>query len=82
MKKIVSQNLAITIISKLISFISFIYIAKILTESEYGTFVYITMIISLLPLLQFGSMNGTMILLPKYINNVNKNEEKLFFNYL
>ena len=81
MKKIVSQNLAITIISKLISFISFIYIAKILTESEYGTFVYITMIISLLPLLQFGSMNGTMILLPKYINNVNKNEEKLFFNY-
>jgi len=81
MKKIVSQNLAITIISKLISFISFIYIAKILTESEYGIFVYITMIISLLPLLQFGSMNGTMILLPKYINDANKDEEKLFFNY-
>lgn len=81
MKKIVSQNLAITIISKIVSFLSFIYIAKILTESEYGVFIYITMIISLLPLLQFGSMNGTMILLPKYINDINKNAEKLFFNY-
>ncbi len=59
MKKIVSQNLAITIVSKIFGFISFIYIAKILTESDYGSFVYITMILSLLPLLQFGSMNGT-----------------------
>jgi hypothetical protein len=69
MKKIISQNLLITIGSKFFGFISFVYIAKVLTESDYGVFVYITMLLSLLPLLQLGSMHGTMILLPKYIND-------------
>jgi O-antigen/teichoic acid export membrane protein len=81
MKKIISQNLLITIGSKFFGFISFIYIAKVLTESDYGVFVYISMLLSLLPLLQLGSMHGTMILLPKYINDSKKDEKNLFLYY-
>lgn len=84
MRKIIVQNLSIALLSKAIGFISFIYIAKILSENEYGAFIYITMVLSLLPLLQFGSMHGTVILLPKYIVDPNKNEEELYVisNYI
>lgn len=78
MRKIVLQNLSIAFISKSISFISFLFIAKVLSENEYGIYIYITMIISLLPLLQLGSFHGTSILLPKYIANPNENEVELF----
>ncbi|KIM06044.1 MAG: hypothetical protein KN64_00625 [Sulfurovum sp. AS07-7] len=81
MKKIVFQNLSITVISKMLSFISFIYIAKVLSKSEYGLFVYISMILSLLPLFQFGSMHGTIILLPKYIAKQNDSDDRLFWSY-
>ena len=82
MKKIIFQNLSITILSKLLGFLSFIYIAKILTEVDYGIFISINMILSLLPLFQFGSMHGIIILLPKYINNNTLAEkEKLFTTY-
>lgn len=81
MKKIVTQNLSITIFSKLLAFISFIYIAKVLSTDEYGAFVYITMILSLLPMLQFGSMHGTTILLPKYLSHKDGSEENLFWTY-
>lgn len=84
MRKIVAQNLSIALLSKAIGFISFIFIAKILSENEYGIFIYITMVLSLLPLLQFGSMHGTVILLPKYIVNINKDEDELYIysNYI
>lgn len=84
MRKIVAQNLSIALLSKAIGFISFIFIAKILSENEYGIFIYITMVLSLLPLLQLGSMHGTIILLPKYIVDPNKNEDELyiFSNYI
>lgn len=81
MKKIVFQNLSITIISKLLSFVTFIYIAKVISEKEYGIFVYLSMILSLLPLLQFGSMHGTVILLPKYIVRREKSDDRLFWSY-
>lgn len=81
MKKIVFQNLAITIISKLLSFASFIYIAKVLSENEYGIFVYISMVLSLLPLLQFGSMHGAVVLLPKHIARQDKSDDRLFWSY-
>ena len=77
MQKVILQNLLIAICSKGLSFLSFIYIAKSLSERDYGTFVYITMVLSLLPLLQLGSMHGTVILLPKYIVD-KKNENELF----
>ena len=81
MKKIVFQNLAITIISKLLSFASFIYIAKVLSENEYGIFVYISMVLSLLSLLQFGSMHGAVVLLPKHIARQDKSDDRLFWSY-
>jgi len=81
MKKIVFQNLFITLISKILAFISFLYIAKVLTQSEYGAFVYINMILSLLPLFQFGSMHGAVILLPKYIASDKNKKEELFVSY-
>jgi len=65
----------------MLSFISFIYIAKVLSKSEYGLFVYISMILSLLPLFQFGSMHGTIILLPKYIAKQNDSDDRLFWSY-
>ena len=78
MRKIVLQNLSIAIISKAIGFLSFIFIARNLPENDYGVYIYLLMIISLLPLLQLGSIHGTSILLPKYIANSNKNAEELF----
>ncbi len=81
MKKIVLQNLSITILSKLISFLSFLYITKVLTTTDYGSYVYILMILSILPLFQFGSMHGTLILLPKYIADKHKDENELFQIY-
>jgi len=81
MKKIVFQNLSITIISKILSFVSFLYIAKILTTANYGVLVYIGMLLSLLPLFQFGSMHGAVILLPKFIADKNKDENNLFVGY-
>lgn len=84
MRKIVAQNLSIALFSKAIGFASFIFIAKILSESEYGIFIYVTMVLSLLPLLQLGSMHGTVILLPKYIVNPQKSENELYIysNYI
>jgi O-antigen/teichoic acid export membrane protein len=58
-----------------------LYIAKILSTSEYGIFIYISMLLSLLPLLQFGSMHGTIILLPKSIVKKDDSEENLFWTY-
>jgi O-antigen/teichoic acid export membrane protein len=78
MRKIVFQNLSIAVVSKLIGFLSFIYIAKTISENEYGVYIYTLMVLSLLPLLQFGSMHGTIILLPKYIAKPNKSEFELF----
>lgn len=81
MYNIVLQNLSITILSKLLSFISFLYIAKLLSPSEYGIFVYINMILSLLPMLQLGSMHGISILLPKKIAEKNGSENVFFLVY-
>lgn len=81
MKFVVAQSVSITIVSKILSFLSLIYIAKILSQESYGKFVYVSMVLSLLPLLQFGSMNGATILLPKYIAKKNGSETKLFWTY-
>ncbi len=81
MKRIVAQNLSITIVSKLLGFVSFLYIAKFLSTSEYGVFVYISMLLSLLPLLQLGSMHGALILLPKKIAEKNNSENNFFWTY-
>lgn len=84
MRKIVIQNLIITIASKAFGFLSFLYIAKVLTTHNYGIYVYVALIISLLPLLQFGSSHGLMILLPKFKANRKKNPFELFVvdNYI
>jgi len=78
LRKIILQNLSIAFISKPIGFLSFIFIARSLSENDYGIYIYIIMIISLLPLLQLGSFHGTSILLPKHIANPNENEVELF----
>ena len=63
---------------------SFVFIAKFLTESDYGGYTYIMMILSLVPMIQFGSVHGTAILLPKFIVKENKSENTLFVysNYI
>jgi len=78
LRKIVLQNLSIAFISKAIGFLSFIFIARSLSENDYGIYIYILMVMSLLPLLQLGSLHGTSILLPKHITNPNENEVELF----
>lgn len=81
MKRVVVQNLSIAILSKLISFVSFLFITKILTTTDYGSYVYILMILSILPLFQFGSMHGVIILLPKHIADKSRDENNLFEIY-
>lgn len=81
MKKIVIQNLSITILSKIFSFVSFLYLAKELSTNDYGVFVYVNLLLSLLPLFQLGSMHGAIILLPKYIAKKDGSERSLFWNY-
>jgi O-antigen/teichoic acid export membrane protein len=80
-KRIVTQNLSITILSKLIAFASFLYITRVFTTTDYGIYIYILMILSVLPLFQFGSMHGAVILFPKYIADKNKDEKSLFEIY-
>ncbi len=80
-KKIIFQNLSITVISKIFAFILFLFIAKVLSTTAYGSFVYITMMLSLLPLLQFGSMHGAVILLPRYIADKTKDISILFDSF-
>lgn len=83
MRQIIVQNLIITIVAKFFAFISFLYIARILAKDDYGIFVYISMIMSLLPIFQFGSMHGTLVLLPKYFAKKEKESEAFFqtFNF-
>ena len=78
MRKIVFQNLSIAFLSKAIGLLTFIFIARSLSENDYGIYIYIIMVMSLLPLLQLGSLHGTSILLPKHIANSNENEVELF----
>lgn len=79
MKRIITQNIFINLFSKLISFLSFLYIAAILSKNDYGLLVYVNMVIALLPLLQLGSMNGTILLLPKVLKESKQQAQKLFF---
>jgi O-antigen/teichoic acid export membrane protein len=65
----------------MLSFVLFLYIARLLSQTEYGTFIYINMILSILPLFQFGSMHGVIILLPKYLANHKMEKEELFISY-
>lgn len=81
MKKILLQNVSIALLSKGIGFFSFLYIAKILAVNEYGNFIYINMILSLLPLLQFGSMHGAVVLLPKKIIKKDCGYYDFFWNF-
>lgn len=60
---------------------SFLYVARELSKSEYGVYVYIGMCLSLLPLLHLGSMHGTVVLLPKKIAGKNNSEVDLFWVY-
>ena len=80
MRKVIIQNLSITMISKILSFILFILMAKILTEEEYGQLVQITMILSLLPLLHFGSTQGAAVQLPRLFAK-KENHRGLFDSY-
>lgn len=79
MKKIITQNIFISLFSKIISFLSFLYIATILSKNDYGLLVYFNMVIALLPLLQLGSMNGTTLLLPKLLKKSKEQAQQLFF---
>ncbi|MBF4988681.1 lipopolysaccharide biosynthesis protein [Methylophilus sp. 14] len=78
MRRIIAQNLTITIVAKLLSLVSFIYIARVLTKNEYGTFVYVSMLISLLPISQLGTMHGALVLLPKYLATKEKESGDFF----
>lgn len=78
MRRIIAQNLTITIVAKLLSLVSFIYIARVLTKNEYGTFVYVSMLISLLPISQLGTMHGALVLLPKYLATKKKESGDFF----
>jgi O-antigen/teichoic acid export membrane protein len=79
--KIVTQNVVIMIASKSLSFALFLYIAKVLSQDEYGSYIYVLMVLSLLPLFQFGSRQGATILLPKTLEKKGECEEELFSTY-
>lgn len=79
MKKVITQNIFISLFSKVISFLLFLYIAAILSKNDYGLLIYLNMIIALLPLLQLGSMNGAAILLPKLLKKSSQQAKESFF---
>jgi len=81
LRKVVIQNLAISVASKTLGFTSFIYIASIVSTIEYGRFVYVTMLVGLLPLFQFGSTQGCLVLLPKVISKKDGATDDFFWTY-
>jgi len=81
MHKVITQNLAITIFAKSLSFLLLLYVAKELSKDSYGMFIYVTMILSYLPLLHFGSLNGFAIEYPKVIEQDEKDVYAYFCNY-
>jgi len=81
MQRIIRQNIAIMGLSKGFSFVLFLYIAKQLSQEEYGSYIYIIMVLSLMPLLQFGSRHGATVLLPKAIAKKDGCDEDVFLNY-
>jgi len=68
LKKIVFQNMLISVCGKGISFLNMLYLASQLSKDEYGNYLYILLIFIYLPILHFGSMNGFAIEYPKYLN--------------
>ena len=75
------QNLLISVVSKGLSFLVSLYVARMLSETEYGLYVYVGVFLTILPIFQFGSMNGAAILLPKRIARKDGSEEDFFFTY-
>jgi len=69
------------VLSKGLSFGLFLYIAKQLSELQYGNYIYIAMVLSLLPLFQFGSRHGATVLLPKAIAKKDDSDTSVFTNY-
>jgi len=73
--KAVKYNLLITLVSKGLSFLLFILLAKTLSIKEYGELTYILMVLTIMPVLHFGCSNGAIITLPRILSNSNDTEE-------
>ncbi|WP_412474022.1 lipopolysaccharide biosynthesis protein [Halobacteriovorax sp. YZS-1-1] len=68
-----------TILSKILSFMMFLILGKELTEINFGQLVYVNLIISYIPMMQIGLMNGAAVLIPKH--SISSNESVLdYFN--
>ncbi|WP_412472073.1 hypothetical protein [Halobacteriovorax sp. RT-1-4] len=57
----------------------FLILGKELTELDFGQLVYVNLVISYIPMIQLGLMNGASVLIPKY--SVSSNDKLLeYFN--
>jgi O-antigen/teichoic acid export membrane protein len=78
MRKVVTQNLFITIVSKAIAFLSTLIAARILSTPEFGYYVYFLIISGYVPLFQLGSMQGLTIEYPRQIQ-ASEESSKVYF---
>lgn len=67
MKGILLQNIAITGFSRLLGFALSLYVARTIPEADYGHYVFVLLVVTMLPIAQFGAVQGITIELPKKI---------------
>lgn len=60
-----TKSALIALISKGASFLLFLVLARYLTKNDFGTYAFIVMVIGLLPVFQFGLINGLVMSLPE-----------------
>lgn len=82
MKRILGQNLIITVISKTLSFLAAFYVIKILSKEDYAMYNRLLVMLTFLPYFEIAISRGFFIEYPKSLHNKTKEEsEQLFLNY-
>ena len=82
MKRILGQNLIITVISKTLSFIAAFYIIKILSKQDYAMYNQLLVLLTFLPYFEIAITRGFFIEYPRYLHTKTKEEcSRLFYNY-
>ncbi len=82
MKRILGQNLIITIISKTLSFVAAFYVIKILSKEDYAMYNRLLVMLTFLPYFEIAITRGFFIEYPKLLHSGNKKDgEQLFLNY-
>ncbi|SDP19557.1 lipopolysaccharide biosynthesis protein [Desulforhopalus singaporensis] len=81
MRMILAHNLIVAWLAKILGFALSLYVARVLAPSEYGHYVFIVMVISLIPIAQLGALQGIVVELPKRLRCLTGTGKGLYSSY-